>query len=674
MTDIKSGKYAFEPFSGQMDGVLSGDPIKVFPVGTFYRGNRKLDLTPERLRAFAANIKAGLPRFRVPINENHSGIGKVGTVSDLEYFEQGPKGPGLYATKYELTAEGRKLIEQERYDAVSGEAVWTLNGAQYQDPTTGKYHDNVLVGLALTAQPFFGHDNVALFSADPLPETMADNSDAHLSAMRKAWAKAKELMSGLVQLFDGEWLQDLPEHKRPGYKPPEPDMASAPASADAHSDGGPVADTQPAAEPETVVTVTGAVVSQSSTVSTAQPYIVTTAGTNAAVIDTTTTAGQTTAYVAAPETAAAPTKAEKMSDDESEYDGEDCNPHQLLMALEAVAGMADEQRDNAELAGPLTQARDALKRAMAALVAKYTAGGKTAADLFAQASADLKAGEALALARKLGLLDDAPAAPVVEPFRDYSKDERKAMAEKGEALPDGSFPIATVADLKAAIQSIGRAENPAVARKHIAKRAKALDQADLVPPWWNKGDDMSVSDAASAANSKGETPMEENKPVTELFTAEEFAALKAQAAKAQALEAQVESLKTQAETMSAYVVNERKARRRDQLTRECEQFHALGVAPATLAEKFQALEEKDAELFGYFRDLLAQADKSLMHAGLFSQVSSARGENAPETFEAVVDKILAEKFGGDVTKAAEAMIAASKLRPDLQADYLRQTR
>lgn len=68
--------------------------------------------------------------------------------------------------------------------------------------------------------------------------------------------------------------------------------------------------------------------------------------------------------------------------------------------------------------------------------------------------------------------------------RDVSTDERKKLADKGQALPDGSFPIANVGDLKNAIRAIGRAKDPAKAKAHIKKRAKALGKPDLVPDSW----------------------------------------------------------------------------------------------------------------------------------------------------------------------------------------------
>lgn len=178
MAEKLSERVAFEPF-GTLAGVLSGEPFKIFPTGTWYRGSRKLELTPERLREFSANVKAGLPRYRIPINIEHDrSQGSYGAVDDVEYVENGADGPGLYATRYTLTDAGRQLVEQGKFPGISGEAIWSLNGgAKYQDPKTGKYHDNVLAGVALTATPFFGKD-VALFTAQPPTETdtMADDT------------------------------------------------------------------------------------------------------------------------------------------------------------------------------------------------------------------------------------------------------------------------------------------------------------------------------------------------------------------------------------------------------------------------------------------------------------------------------------------------------------------
>ena len=63
----------------------------------------------------------------------------------------------------------------------------------------------------------------------------------------------------------------------------------------------------------------------------------------------------------------------------------------------------------------------------------------------------------------------------------YTDEERKALADKGFALSDGSFPIKNLNDLKNAIMAYGRAKDQARAAKFIVKRAKTLGAEDLIP-------------------------------------------------------------------------------------------------------------------------------------------------------------------------------------------------
>ena len=74
---------------------------------------------------------------------------------------------------------------------------------------------------------------------------------------------------------------------------------------------------------------------------------------------------------------------------------------------------------------------------------------------------------------------------VASSFREYDTTQRKEMADKGWALPDGSYPIADVEDLRNAIQAIGRASDPEAAKAHIRKRARDLDAEDLIPDTWS---------------------------------------------------------------------------------------------------------------------------------------------------------------------------------------------
>lgn len=76
----------------------------------------------------------------------------------------------------------------------------------------------------------------------------------------------------------------------------------------------------------------------------------------------------------------------------------------------------------------------------------------------------------------------------------FSKAQREKLAEDGLAMKDGSFPIRNKADLKKAIQSIGRAKDEAKAKRWIKKRAKELGCKDLIPEEWNQ---KSVNESAN---------------------------------------------------------------------------------------------------------------------------------------------------------------------------------
>jgi hypothetical protein len=73
-------------------------------------------------------------------------------------------------------------------------------------------------------------------------------------------------------------------------------------------------------------------------------------------------------------------------------------------------------------------------------------------------------------------------------FGYISRERRQALAKEGKALPDGSYPITNVDSLKDSIQAYGRSKpgKRAAVRRHIMKRARALDKSDLIPEKWKK--------------------------------------------------------------------------------------------------------------------------------------------------------------------------------------------
>jgi hypothetical protein len=82
-----------------------------------------------------------------------------------------------------------------------------------------------------------------------------------------------------------------------------------------------------------------------------------------------------------------------------------------------------------------------------------------------------------------------------ETFGYIPRSKREDYAKKGWALPDGSFPIKSKDDVKAAIHAYGRAkeEHKAAVRKHIIKRAHQLKVSDLIPEGWTKPKTVAAS-------------------------------------------------------------------------------------------------------------------------------------------------------------------------------------
>ena len=89
--------------------------------------------------------------------------------------------------------------------------------------------------------------------------------------------------------------------------------------------------------------------------------------------------------------------------------------------------------------------------------------------------------------------------------RAYSDQQREEMAGEGMALPDGSYPIKDVADLRNAIQAYGRAKDKEKAKRHIIKRARQLNREDLLPEEWMGKSDLDAEKQSSKNESGDDT-------------------------------------------------------------------------------------------------------------------------------------------------------------------------
>ena len=85
--------------------------------------------------------------------------------------------------------------------------------------------------------------------------------------------------------------------------------------------------------------------------------------------------------------------------------------------------------------------------------------------------------------------------------RAFTEDMRTQMAQEGKALPDGSFPISNIEDLKNAISAYGRAKDKEAAKKHIMKQAKAMGQEKLIPANWVTGGAKVVEEKSGEVDS-----------------------------------------------------------------------------------------------------------------------------------------------------------------------------
>lgn len=75
---------------------------------------------------------------------------------------------------------------------------------------------------------------------------------------------------------------------------------------------------------------------------------------------------------------------------------------------------------------------------------------------------------------------------------EFSEKQRKKLAKKKEAQPDGSYPIRNEKDLKNAIQAIGRSKDVEKTKRWIKKRAKELGKEDLLPDTWKAEDVLNL--------------------------------------------------------------------------------------------------------------------------------------------------------------------------------------
>jgi hypothetical protein len=122
----------------------------------------------------------------------------------------------------------------------------------------------------------------------------------------------------------------------------------------------------------------------------------------------------------------------------------------------------------------------------AAQSAKSRIEAMTAAIKAAELSSRIAEAKNADSAYMLQTLEDADAELAV-----ISRKMREKLAGEKKALPDGSFPIRNVSDLRNAVQAYGRSKpgKRGLVRRHIVKRARQLEKTDLIPENWREASD-----------------------------------------------------------------------------------------------------------------------------------------------------------------------------------------
>ena len=67
----------------------------------------------------------------------------------------------------------------------------------------------------------------------------------------------------------------------------------------------------------------------------------------------------------------------------------------------------------------------------------------------------------------------------------WNAEKRRKAAKKGQAMKDGSFPIADCRDVEKAVRAMGRSNKSVeTVKKHIRKRARSLGCTSHLPDSW----------------------------------------------------------------------------------------------------------------------------------------------------------------------------------------------
>lgn len=263
--------------------------------------------------------------------------------------------------------------------------------------------------------------------------------------------------------------------------------------------------------------------------------------------------------------------------------------------------------------------------------------------------------------------------------RTFSADQRQKLADSGAALPNGSYPIENVADLKNAIHAVGRGSAPhAEIRAHIVKRAKALGATDQLPDDWNVNKEDGMSETAQAVPVKKEDGSWDLTGVPEENRAAVEAVIKATEDEKAELIKKAEEQATKAENAERIAKEERDVRETRDYIAKSAGYENLAKADDEFGPVLKSIAnaERDGALpegtAAKLDEVLKAADEQVKAGDLFKEAGrNGHGGNSDAEGKAKAAAAEIKKADPKLTDA-QAIAKAYEADPSLYDEYQKE--
>lgn len=260
--------------------------------------------------------------------------------------------------------------------------------------------------------------------------------------------------------------------------------------------------------------------------------------------------------------------------------------------------------------------------------------------------------------------------------RSYTAEERKAMAAKGQALPDLSFPIKDSTDLSNAVSDYGRTKDKTKVKAHIMARAKALGATGSLPEDWtvSKREEEKMDQIDKAALNEEQLAYVEGveAKLAETQTALEVATKAAETPTPDPVDAEAEVFKSlpvefrkryeelekRAADAEEIAKAERETRENAEAVAKAQAWAPTGIDAEKFGPVFRKFAKADAEGAAELERVLSAVTEQVRESNLFAELGKAGyGADGGDALDKL-NKMAAERFAkGDYKTDAEAFDA-----------------